>query len=193
MQVLAETDSSLMAFLKSPKFSRADMWSTRKPRSQPTSGQEAEGQQVAATRGRSVCQGRLGGAAHKPPEHPCPVLAGPPVRVTGDSAPHGHAITRQVPPRHVPAGSPAGRKGRDSPGIPGVRGLPRCTLDLLRTARGICPAAVMAAGRPDLCSPRAWTLPPSPQGDRPKVSSRQLKVPASGPDVCPLQQSSKKK
>lgn len=80
MQVLAETDSSLMAFLKSPKFSRADMWSTRKPRSQPTSGQEAEGQQVAATRGRSVRQGRLGGAAHKPPEHPCPVLAGPPVR-----------------------------------------------------------------------------------------------------------------
>lgn len=38
---------------------------------------------------------------------------------------------------------------------------------------------------PDLCSPRAWILPPPPHGDRPKVPSRQLEI-TDQAHMCPL-------
>lgn len=60
--MLAEADSSGMAFLKPPKFSQVpQMWSNgSQGLTPPTHGQEAEGRQVAATRGMSSGQAGWG-------------------------------------------------------------------------------------------------------------------------------------
>lgn len=147
--MLAEADSSGMAFLKPPKFSRAGLRDVeqRKPSLTPTHGQEAEGRQVAATRGSS--SGQAGwGRSPATPNTPVLLLLHPHEGHRGLCSPPSHKSHLD---KCLQGPWLEGRALSTSPGIAWVQVLRRWTLDFLWTARGICGAAWMAAGRLQTC------------------------------------------